>query len=300
MDKFDRLDWSLIQAFLAVAENGSLSAAARMLGATQPTLGRQIKAMETQLGADLFHRQARGLSLTDTGAALVEPARRMREAMREISLTVAGQSARLEGSVRITASVAMSIWHLPKLIAKIREEEPKISIDLVPSDKSSNLLYREADIAVRMYRPTQLDLITQHLGHMTIGAYAARRYLDRRGMPRSLDDLMQHDVVGFDEQGDIVSGFAQGGIAVTREWFKTRCDDTATYWALVRAGCGIGFVQHSIGQNDPMVEQVDLGFDLPRLPVWLTAHETMRQTPRIRRVWDILANGLHGIVDAPP
>lgn len=297
MDKgFTSLDWSLVQAFLAVAEMGSLSAAARQLGTSQPTLGRQIKTIEGQLGAELFYRQPRGFALTQTGAELVGPAQTMRDAVQQIALTAAGQQARLDGTVRITASVATSAMHLPPIIARIRKLEPQIAIELVPSDDSRNLLYREADIAVRMYRPTQLDLVTQHIGEIPLAIFAAKSYLEERGMPQSIADLPKHDFVGYDSNTDIVDGFKDAGVTVDREFFKTRCDDNISYWELVRAGCGIGFAQADIGQRDPLIAEIDIGLQLPTLPIWLTAHEAMRQTPRIRRVWELLEQGLRPLV----
>lgn len=290
------LDWSLVQAFLAVAETGSLSAAARQVGASQPTLGRQIKTIEQQLAAELFHRQPRGLVLTDTGAALVAPARAMRDAVQQIALTAAGRQARLEGTVRITASAITSVMHLPPIIARIRQLEPQIAIELVPGNDSRNLMYREADIAVRMYRPTQLDLVTRHLGDITLGVFASKTYIAARGTPRSMADLSAHDFVGYDANKDIIDGLIAAGAPVDRDFFKTRCDDDIAYWELVRAGCGIGFSQAGIGQADPSVTAIDFGLDLPVLPVWLTAHAAMRQTPRIRRVWDLLAEGLKPLV----
>ena len=293
MDKpFSMMDWSLVQAFLAVAETGSLSAAARALGTSQPTLGRQIKTLETQLGADLFLRQARGLALSETGAALMAPALVMRAAAGQIALTAAGRTERLEGTVRITASVAMAVYHLPPIIAKIRVAEPHIAIELVPSDATTNLLYREADIAVRMYRPTQLDLVTQHLGDLELSVFAAHSYLKRRGEPTSMDQLGDHDFVGYDRNSDIVDGFRAAGVLIGREFFRTRCDDNVVYWELVRAGCGIGFAQALVGRADPLVRELPFGQLVPKLEMWLTAHEAMRQTPRIRRVWDLLAEGL--------
>lgn len=289
-------DWSLVQAFLMVAEEGSLSAAARKFGASQPTLGRQIKTLEQQLNAGLFKRQARGLELTETGAALVAPARAMRDAMGQIALTAAGQSAQIEGTVRITASVMTSLHHLPDIIAKIRDAEPAIAIELVPSDDSRNLLYREADIAVRMYRPTQLELVTQHIGDIELSLCASKSYLAKRGSLNGVQDVPKHDFVGYDTSTVLIDGFNAAGVAVTRDFFKVRCDDHATYWNLVRAGCGIGFSQASIVRDDPAVETLDPGFPLPVLPIWLTAHEAMRQTPRVRRVWDMLAEGLKPLV----
>lgn len=267
-----------------------------MMGSSQPTLGRQVKAIEDQLGASLFHRAKRGMQLTDTGAALVALARMMRDAVNQISLTAAGQAAGLDGTVRITASKTNAIYHLPKIIADIRQAEPQIAIELVASDESDNLLYREADIAVRMYRPTQLDLVTKHVGDVPMGVFAAQAYITRRGAPKSVDDIGAHDFVGFDANPAIWEGFADAGFDVGRAFFQVRCDDPAAYWALVRAGCGIGFSQVILGRADPDVVELDVGFPLPALPVWLTAHEAMRQTPRIRRVWDLLEKGLAPLV----
>lgn len=291
----DELDWSLVRAFLAVAENGSLSGAARALGASQPTLGRQIKTLETQLRAELFQRQPRGLVLSETGAGLMAPARAMQAAMQQIELTAAGQQTALAGTVRITASVVASAYLLPPIIAKIRANEPAIQIELVPTDSSRNLTYREADIAVRMYRPTQLDLVTQHLGELELALFASQDYLARRGIPTQ-ENLMTHDFVGYDEDTRIIDGFVEAGFPITRDFFAVRCDDPITYFRLVRAGCGIGFHQAGLLENDQRVTRLSLGLDLPTLPVWLTAHETMRQTPRIRRVWDMLRDGLAPLV----
>jgi DNA-binding transcriptional LysR family regulator len=297
MDKIANLDWTLIQSFLAVAENGSLSAAARALGQSQPTLGRHIEALETQLGAELFIRHARGFNLSDTGAALLPDAEAMRTAMGQILLTVAGQSTDLRGTVRITASVFAAHQLLPPILANIRAAEPDISLELVPTDDTENLLFREADIAVRMYRPTQLDVITQHIANTDLGVFAATTYLDRKGRPSKLEDLMNHDLVGYDRNDLIIRAMRDAGWPVTRDNFATRCDNQATYWELVRFGCGIGFSQMAVGLADPLVEQV-APIDIPPLPVWLTAHEAMRQTPRIRRVWDMLAEGLRTRLNA--
>lgn len=290
-----KIDWSLVQAFLAVAEKGSLSAAAKALGASQPTLGRQIKTLEAQLQAVLFQRQPRGLALTDAGAELVPHAKSMRASVRQIALSAAGQQVTLAGTVRITASVFLSTYQLPPIIAAIRAAEPEIAIELVPSDDTRNLLFREADIAIRMYRPTQLDLVTRHLGNLALGVFAAKTYIARRGLPGP-DNFMDHEFVGYDTNPAIIDGFAQGGITLTRDFFQTRCDDQIAYWNLVRAGCGIGFCQTDIGDAEPDVQRIDAGLPLPDLPVWLTAHEAMRQTPRIRRVWDMLAHHLGPLV----
>lgn len=285
-------DWSRVQSFLAVAETGSLSAAARQLGRSQPTLGRHVQALERRLALRLFDRHPRGLRLSAEGARLLDPARRMQAAMAEIALTAAGGSREMRGTVRITASVFAAHHILPPILAAIRRAEPGIALDLVPSDRSENLLFRAADIAVRMYRPTQDDIIARKIGDIPLGAFAAQSYLDRAGRPTRPEDLFAHDLVGYDRETLILDTMRAMGWAATRGDFALRCDNQTAYWELVRAGCGIGFGQATVARADPLIEELPLALDIPPLPVWLAAHQAMRATPRVRRVWDMLAQGL--------
>ena len=282
------LDWSLMQTFLAVAETGSLSAAARQLGLSQPTLGRKVREIEEVLGAELFRRHAKGLALTPVGQAMLGPAQAMRDAAGRVTLVAAGEDRGLSGPVRITASVVVSHFLLPEVLARFRREEPGISIDLVASDSSENLLFREADIAVRMYRPGQLDVVTRHVADMAMGIYAARSYLDQAGVPTTEEDLLALDWVGFDRNEMIIRGMAEAGWRVSRDFFKLRTDDQAGYWQLVRAGGGVGIMQQAIGAPDPGLTQLLPEMPLPKLPVWLTAHEEVRRVPRVARVWEAL------------
>ncbi|MEM9971997.1 MAG: LysR family transcriptional regulator [Pseudomonadota bacterium] len=295
----ETFDWSLLQSFLAVAETGSLSGAARKLSLSQPTVGRHVQALEAQVGAALFARQARGMALSDAGARLVEPARRMAEAAGQLSLTAMGEGDGASGTVRVTASVVTAHNHLPKIFAGLRAEHPEIEIEVVASNASENLLFREADIAVRMYRPEQLDMVTKHLGDFALGLYAARSYLDRRGWPKTFDDLEGHDLIGYDRSETLIRGMRAFGWAVTREDFPVRCDHHAVYWKLLRAGAGIGFAQVSIARDAPDVVQLLPDIPLPGLPVWLTAHQAVRRTPRVAVVWDALVQGLTPSL-APP
>lgn len=291
----NRIDWSLIRAFLAVAETGSLSGAARSLAQSQPTLGRQIKLLEEQLGLRLFDRQPRGLVLTPTGESLLDPAKAMRDAFGQLSLRAAGRDDRMLGTVRITASEVMARHALPQIIADIREAEPDIQIELVPTDASENLLFREADIAVRMYRSTQLDVITKQIGEAALGVYAAQSYLDRYGAPETLEALFDHCMIGYDRDDRIIQGIRAMGWPVTRDMFAVRCDDQNTYWELVRAGCGVGFTQQLLAERDPNMVRLFPELPLDPLPIWLAAPEAMRSTPRIKRVWALLEAGIKAL-----
>ena len=286
--RMDNPDWTLTRSFLAVADLGSLSAAARSLSLSQPTLGRHIAALEAQLGLPLFSRAARGLIPTDAAAALLPHARAMRDAAARFALVAAGRGETIAGTVRITASRIVSHHILPRMLESLRRAEPGIEIELVPSDSTENLLFREADIALRMYRPTQLDVITTHLCDLPTAIYAATTYLDRRGRPQTLDELAHHDIIGFDRSDMIVRLMHSAGITVRREDFPLRCDDQIVYWNLVRAGCGLGGMQCLIADADPGVARAAPFLPLPSLPVWLTAPQALRQTPRIRRVFDHL------------
>ncbi|MGH1370006.1 MAG: LysR family transcriptional regulator [Maritimibacter sp.] len=297
MDKrLSTLDWSLIRAFLAVAEEGSLSAAARALSSSQPTLGRQVREVEAALGVQLFDRHAKGLTLTETGEAVIAPARAMRDAAAKIGMIAAGKDETPTGPVRITASVIVAHFVLPRILAKLREDDPGITIDLVASDSTDNLLFREADIAVRMYRPAQLDMITQHVTDLPLGLYAARSYLARAGRPQTLSDLMNHAWVGYDQSPLMVDGMRDLGWQVDRSFFATRTDDQAGNWQLIRAGCGVGIAQVASAKDAPEVELLFPELEMPSLPVWLTAHENIRRVPRVARVWDALAKGLRAAV----
>ena len=285
----DLPDWTLIRSFLAVAEAGSLSAAARATGISQPTLGRHVQAIEAELEVTLFTRTALGQTLTEAGQALLPAARAMQAAAAELALTAKGHASGIEGTVRITASRVVSHMILPPVLARLRQAEPGIQIDLVPSDTTENLLFGEADIALRMYRPTQPDLVARQITELPLGLYAAKAYLDRKGRPASHDDLMRMDFIGQDRMNQIIRVMSLLGIDVARSFFPVRCDDPLTYVELVRAGCGVGGILRAVGDPDPVLERIDLIPDLPSLPVWLTAAPNLRQSPRLRRVWDALA-----------
>lgn len=293
-------DWTLLRSFLAVAETGSLSGAARALGLSQPTLGRHIAEIEAALSVTLFARTARGLALSVAGTALAPHARAMKAAAQALSLAAAGLDADISGTVRITASQIMATYILPAILADLRVREPQIEIELVPSDTTENLMLREADIAVRMFRPTQLDLITRHIMDLPLGLYAAKTFLDRVGRPATPDAVLALDLIGFDRSDLMLRMLSGLGVSRTRGDFPVRCDDQVVYWNLVRAGCGIGGMQCLVGDADPLVERVAPFVTLPALPVWLTAAEALRQSPRIRRVFNHLTQGFQALRGLDP
>jgi DNA-binding transcriptional LysR family regulator len=288
----DSLDWSLIRSFLAVADGGSLSAAARATGISQPSLGRHIAAAESALGTRLFQRDARGQKLTPAGLALLPAAKDMAAAAARLSLAATAQHTAMTGTVRITASRIVSAHFLPRILARLRQQEPGIQLEIAPSDTVENLLFHAADLAVRMVRPTQGDLIARRVATMQLKLYAARILIEQRGAPRTTAELKQMDFVGFDQSDQIIRVMADLGHRVDRSFFPLRCDDQLVHLALVRAGCGVAAMPAAIGDAEPSLQRLDSVIDLPALPVWLVAAPGLRDTPRIARVWDALAEGL--------
>jgi len=292
----NNIDWTLLRSFLAVVETGSLSAAATRIATTQPTLSRHVRELETALGVTLFTRSVRGLEPTEAALGLVEDARVMGAAAEALALKAQGRSQELTGTVRITASVVVANLLLPPIVVRLREMEPHIQVEIVASDMAQNLLRRDADIALRMFDPTQNALIARKLGETPLGLFGATSYMARRGKPETLAGLIDHDVIGFDRSDLILKGFAAYGFPVTREHFPVRCDDQMVCWHLLLAGAGLGFAQTLLAGRQAGLEQIDIGMFIPPLPVWLVMHEEVRTNARIRRVADFLTAELGDIL----
>ena len=292
-------DWDLVRSFLAVMAHGSLLGAARAMRSSQPTLGRRIALLESQLGTPLFERTGRGLRPTSAALALAEAAGQMEQAAAQLSLRLARERTGLSGTVRLTASTTVATYLLPQVLASMRAGLPDIQVELVSSNAVSNLLRREADIALRMVQPQQASLIARRVGEVGVGAYAHADYLQRHGTPREPAQLLQHAMVGHDRDDSIVQGFRAFGIDLGASSFCVRCDDFVAYWQMVRAGIGIGFVADYVAATDPGVHRVLPQLRIPSLPMWLAVHREVHGNPRIRAVYDHLALALPAALGQP-
>lgn len=285
-------DWSLWRSFGAVVEHGSLSAAARALGLSQPTLGRHVEALEAALGTVLFERTLTGLKPTETALRLYEPVEIARNALAEAAVRAEGATSELSGTVRITSSTVMCHYVLPELLYDLRQAFPQVAIELVPSDSVESLLLREADIAVRMFRPTQLELITKKLGEIPIVAVAHERYLQQRGVPERAEQLVEHDLIGFDRSDLLIAAARRMGYELGRSDFMVRTDSQPNNFELIKAGLGIGFAQGPLVAATPGLRRLLPDFSPPPLEVWLTTHKELFTSRRIRAIYDRLAEGL--------
>jgi DNA-binding transcriptional LysR family regulator len=285
-------DWALWRSFSAVVANGSLSAAARELGISQPTVGRHIEALEADLGLALFERTLTGLKPNVTALRIYEPVAQAQASLAAAAILAEGAQAEFGGTVRITASDIISNYVLPGLLVPIRQLYPNIAIEIVPSDSAENLLLREADIAIRMFRPTQLELVTRRLGELLLCPAAHHSYLERRGTPRTVNELFEHDLIGFDRSDMIIAHAQRLGWPLRRDNFALRSDDQSQLWELAKAGLGIGFTQTRLVQDTPGMVALPIDLSIPPLEVWLTTHRELFTSHRIRAIYDALAEGL--------
>lgn len=285
------MDWNRAQAFLATAEAGSLSAAARQLGLTQPTLSRQVAALEAELDATLFERVGKKLVLTETGMSLLEHARAMGEAANALTLTASGHTQAIEGRVSISASDAYAAYILPDIAERIRNEAPQITLVIISRNSLSDLRRREADIAIRHVRPAEDGLVGKLVRESTANFYASQSWLARNKRPKSMADIAQH-LIGF-EDTERFAQFMRGiGIPATEEGFRLVSENSVVVWEMVKRGLGIGTMMREIAERTTGVVELFPETEAAKVPVWLVTHRELRTSRRIRVVYDILAEEL--------
>ena len=285
-------DWNRARAFLVTAEEGSLSAAARALGLAQPTLGRQVDTLEQELGVVLFERVGRGLRLTPAGNALIDHVRAMGDAAARLSMSAYGQNESMAGPVVISASDAYAGLLLPPIIARIRAEEPGIDIEIIAANDASDLLRREADIAIRNFRPKEPDLVARKIREADARLYGTPDFLETLGRLTRPADLARAGIIGISDAEMYVAGLNTLGLGLTTDNITLRCDNFLVMWALVKQGLGLGIIDDRIGDAEPAVTRALADLAPLTFPVWLVAHREIHNSPRLRFVFDMLADAL--------
>jgi len=282
------LDWTSLRDFLAVAESGSLSQAARVIGVSQPTLTRRMAALEDRLQAELFRRNPRGLELTEVGEAMLEPARQMQQDAQDLEVAVTGRDQALAGAVHITATEGVAIEWLTPELASFQREHPNIEIHFLVQNARVDLLRREADIAVRLGRPRQSDLVARRVGDLALGLFASTTYLDEVGRPERVEDLSEHRGVAFDENMASVGAAHWMQDNLGRARIVYRANSLQAQLAAIRAGYGIGAQACFIAGPHRELERV-LPERVRKIDLWLVTHPGLRRSARIRSVFDFLA-----------
>jgi DNA-binding transcriptional LysR family regulator len=291
-----QFDWQLIRSFLAALDTGSLLAAAKVLKTSQPTVGRHVAELESQLGVVLFERTGRGLQPTAVALSLADSARAMEAGALQLGRRLTSNQSQIQGTVRITASQPVACYLLPPILSNMRIDLPDIQVELISSNTVSNLLRRDADIAVRMVAPDQSTLVAKKIGVVGVGIYAHKKYVARFGAPEQPEDLLKHTIIGYDTEDVMIRGFAQSGQIVTKESFAFRSDDLIVQWQAVLAGLGVGFVSDYSARGNPDLVKLLPMLRIPSLPIWLAVHREIRTSKPIRAVYDYLAQELPKVI----
>lgn len=290
--KRSAFDWNQARAFLVTAEEGSLSAAARALGLTQPTLSRQVAGLEEALGVPLFERTSRALLLTQSGLELLAHFRMMGDAANNISLTATGQSQAVTGHVLISATDLMATHFLPPVLKTLRTTAPDLQIEIIATNEVSDLRRREADIAIRHGRPKDETLFAKRLRDTKAHLFASKEYLDEVGRPGSLADLEQLTFVGFDQPEQRLGLMASRGVNLTTANFNFSTSNATLTLELVRQGFGIGILPIDVGAAYPELENPTFAFEPISIETWLVTHRELKTNLRIRVVFDLLADAI--------
>jgi DNA-binding transcriptional LysR family regulator len=285
-------DWNQLRTFLAAAEAGTLSAAARRLGQSQPTASRQVAALEASLGVTLFERAGKALVLTQAGAALLAEAQAMGAAADRLALVAAGHADTAEGLVSISASDAVAAWVLPPLLRRVRAEAPGLRIEVVSSNALSDLLRREADIAVRHVRPEEAELIGRRLRDGRACFYASTEWVAQHGHPRTAAEAKGAAFISFDRGRRFADHLAGIGLQLDLGNFPLIAENSVVAWEMVRAGLGIGTMMQPIADQTPGVVRVLDALPVIPVPVWLVTHRELRTARRIQVVFKLLAEAL--------
>jgi len=285
-------NWEWYRSFVAVLETGSLSAAGRALGMTQPTVGRHVDSLEAALRLKLFTRSFDGFAPTDAALELKPYAGSLAATAAALRRVATSHGDGVRGTVRLTASEIVSCEVLPPILADLRDAHPELVVELVPSNKVENLLRRDADIAVRMVAPSQDALVARRVATIEVGLHAHRRYLERHGTPRALDELARHALIGWDTETEYIRRFQERFPQITRESFALRTDSDVAQLSAIRAGLGVGFCQARLAARDPGMVRLFKSAIALHLETWVAMHADLRDSPRCAVTFAALADGL--------
>jgi len=286
------MDWNLIRSYLMVAEHGSTSTAAHYLEVTQSTISRHLSALEQQLSVQLFDRRKTGLVLTDKGRELLHYAEQMDSIADTLQVRASHYSSSVSGTVRVSGSEVLTTEVLPNCLDVLLSQNPDLQIELLATNDASNLLSREADIALRMFAPQQQDLISKHLMEIPIAFYAHERYIEKQGVPENMGEFATHRFIGFDRNPLFIDGAKQFGLKLGREDFQIRTDSITVQNQCAAAGLGLVIMQERLASRMSGMRKVPMDFTLPPLPLYIVAQQELRASRKLRVVYDGLADAL--------
>ena len=285
-----KLPWEWVQSFITVAEQGSLSKAASELGTSQPTLSRQMAALEQRIEMTLFDRSTQGLKLTDAGSKLIESSEEMKRAAEQFNRTATGAITSIEGSIRISANEIIGLYYLPEIISEFHQLYPQVQVEIEISNSEISLNKRDADIALRMFRPTQLDLIAKRLPDIGLSFVASKEYLKKHSEPKSMDDINGHRLIGYDRAMQFKQAIKELGWPLTDKDFCNKTDFLPLHIELSRRGVGITATHNYLLERFTDLKVILEDVYIPSLEFWIVCHADVQHNRRIRIMMDFLTN----------
>jgi len=282
------MNWDDLRYFLAVAAEGSLSAAARALRVNPATVSRHVDALEARFEVRLFDRRQDGYGLTEAGEKLAARARGIETEMFGLARAFDAEDKGLAGTVAVTSTESLIIPFLIRNLPLLQARHPGIRLQIVNEYRFLNLSRREADVAIRLARPEQGDLVMRRIGTLGFGLYAAPSYLEARGAPRSAADLAGHAVI------DWLDGFPENApVSWLRHQMADRPPAVATNpasarLAAARAGAGIALVPCMVAEDVDGVVRVLPEVEIPGVDLWLLVHRDLSRLARVRAVLDFI------------
>jgi DNA-binding transcriptional LysR family regulator len=281
--------WDDLRVLLAVHQQGSHKRAGRQLGVDPTTVGRRLAALERAVGARLLLRTPDRVQVTPAGLKLVQHAQRMEAEAAAAERALLAEDQRLEGSLRVTAPDGFMHYLLLPALGELRRAHPRLSVDLRADTRVLDLSRREADIAVRLVRPKEPALIARRLGQMRFSLFASQSYLDRAGVPRTLDALASHDFIGFDASLDELPQTRWLRRVTAAPRYVVRANTTVAQVVACAEGHGIALLPAFVALREPRLQRL-----LPRLlgpsrEIWGVTHADMRGNARAAAVLDWLA-----------
>ena len=277
------MDWDRLRIFHAVADAGSLTHAGDVLHLSQSAVSRQIRSLEDELNATLFHRHARGLILTEQGELLFDATRHMAKRLDAAAARIRDSEEEVFGELRVTTTIGFgSLWLAPRLPA-LYEKYPNLKIDLMLEERVLDLPMREADVAIRMKEPSQADLIRKRLMNIRMRLYASPQYLEQNGVPQTLEDLRDHRLISQ----NVTAAQVSSGALLVRQLMSYEIGSFLTvnnYFGVLQGvihHLGIGVLPDYLTQDFPNLVRVLDNVESNDVPVFLAYPEELRQSKRI-------------------
>ena len=290
------IDWNALKIFGKVVETGNFSHAGKAFGISQPTISRAIEGLEEKLGYQLFTRTTKGLVVSDAAKELAQYTRAMGINCETFTRVASAMGNEIKGTIRISTSEIVGIYILPELLKKIGKKYDGLDFEIIASDEISDLTEREADIAIRMAKPTQNALLAQKIGEIEIGAYANEKYFESNEIPENIDDLTRHDMIFYDALSPFLIPFTQEFPIIESAHFKYRAASPAVQLSLILKGVGIGFCQAGIaneyGLKRILKDEINI-----KIPAYIAMHENLKNQKRYITIFRELANELRDYIN---